>query len=63
MSEKTWNFTVVATSLSGKNQFFGSGVNDYGDALRLQENAIAVGWHTATIYDASLKEVKEKAQH
>jgi hypothetical protein len=55
MSEKTWNFTVVATSLSGKPQFCGSGVNDYEDALTLQKNAIAVGWHTATVYDASLK--------
>jgi hypothetical protein len=62
VSEKTWNFTVVATSLSGKPQFFGSGVNDYEDALTLQKNAIAVGWHTATVYDASLKEVKKRRQ-
>ena len=62
MSEKTWNFTVVATSLSGKPQFFGSGVNDYEDALTLQKNAIAVGWHTATVYDASLQEVKKRRQ-
>jgi hypothetical protein len=59
MSEKTWNFTVVVTSLSGKPQFFGSGVNDYEDALTLQKNAIGVGWHTAKVYDASLQEVKE----
>lgn len=36
MSEKTWNFTVVATSLSGQAKFFGGGVNDYEDALTLQ---------------------------
>ena len=62
MSEKTWNFIVVATSLSGQAKFFGAGVNDYEDALTLQKNAIAVGWHTARIYDASLQEVKERPQ-
>jgi hypothetical protein len=61
VSEKTWNFIVV-TSLSGKTQFFGSGVNHYDDAITLQKNAIAVGWHSAKIYDGSLKEVKEKPQ-
>jgi hypothetical protein len=54
VSEKTWNFIVVATSLSGQTKFFGSGVNNYEDALTLQKNAIAIGWHTVTIYDASL---------
>jgi hypothetical protein len=60
MSEKTWNFIVVVTSLSGQTKFFGSGVNSYEDALTLQKNAISVGWHTAAIFDASLKEVKER---
>ena len=60
MSEKTWNYIVVVTSLSGQTKFFGSGVNDYEDALTLQKNAIAVGWHTAKIYDPSLTEVTER---
>jgi hypothetical protein len=60
MSEKTWNFIVVTTSVSGQTKFFGSGVNEYEDALTLQKNAIAVGWPIAKIYDASLREVKEK---
>lgn len=60
MSEKTWNFIVVATSLSGKTQFFGSGVNNYEDALKLQKNALALGWQAAKIYDASLHEMKDK---
>jgi hypothetical protein len=60
VSEKTWNFVVVVTSLSGKTQFFGSGVNNYEDAIALQQNAIAVGWRSAKIFDASFIETKEK---
>ncbi len=61
MSEKTWNFTVIVSSASGMTKFL-SPVDIYEDAVKLQQNAIAVGWKKATIYDSSLREVKEKPE-
>ena len=58
MSEKTWNFAVVVTSASGMTKFFGSPVDLYKDAAKLQQSAINVGWEKAAIFDSSLREVK-----
>lgn len=58
MSEKTWNFVVVVSNAHGVPKFFGSPVDLYEDAVKLQKSALAIGWKKATIFDSTLKEVK-----
>ena len=59
MTEKTWNFAVVVSSADGgTTKFFGSPVDLYEDAVKLQQSALAAGWKRAAIFDPSRQEVK-----
>jgi hypothetical protein len=58
MPEKTWSFAVIVSSASGLTKFFGTPVDLYEDAVKLQKSALDTGWKTAIIVDPTLTEVK-----
>jgi hypothetical protein len=55
----TWNFAVVGCDSNDWPQYLG--VRElYEEAVELQGSMAAAGWRRVAVFDAALREVKEK---
>jgi hypothetical protein len=55
----TWEFAVVGCNLNDSPRYLGF-TETYEAAVKIQSNMTALGWRRVAVFDADLKEVKEK---
>jgi hypothetical protein len=57
----TWEFAVLGFDLNNNPRYLGV-AEKYEEAVKIQKNMTAMGWRRVAVFDADLREVKEKAK-
>jgi hypothetical protein len=56
-----WNFTVVGCNSNNVPKYLDTGLSTYEEAVNYKEQMENIGWRRVAVFDAYLKEVKEKS--